>query len=288
MGEGGRGCEGGQRDRRERAAGATSDARSRRRCDRGASSSASGRAAPTAAPPHTEVSPPLHAVGLCPTPSRGVRSREEAVVGRGRHAKCGKQHCSRRRKNADGVVPPPAAWPIPSSNPPHSSLRLSRSPSWRGLVDDFCRRCSSATSTARDAPDTPSCRRHIDIRGLVSASESKPVSLWVVSGVGVGVRRWPQRKQTRLAVPPELGIGRQVPAQHGRHTRQPRPPPPLLMSPQGRGVQTLSPGAFARWRQGQRRGWEELLPQTLTRAQNARLRGAPKETLAAPHSPTRT
>ena len=28
-------------------------------------------------------------------------------MGRGRHAKCGKQHCSRRRKNADGVVPPP-------------------------------------------------------------------------------------------------------------------------------------------------------------------------------------
>jgi len=57
-------------------------------------------------------------------------------------------------------------------------------PSCLGLVDDFCSLCSSPTSDARDAWETPSWRRYIASLGSMKASvsESFPVSLrkrWV-------------------------------------------------------------------------------------------------------------
>ena len=52
-------------------------------------------------------------------------------------------------------------------------------PSCLGLVDDFCSLCSSPTSDARDAWETPSWRRYIASLGSMKASvsESFPVSL---------------------------------------------------------------------------------------------------------------
>lgn len=40
------------------------------------------------------------------------------------------------------------------------------------MVDDFCSLCSSPTSDARDACDTPSCRRYIASFGSMTASLS--------------------------------------------------------------------------------------------------------------------